>query len=153
MKRTVAALLSLFVAAPLAAPRQPGATSSAAPLSVYAGAGERIVQFHAGLDTASLVERGAVTLPGYVQEAWLHASKPLLYVAWSDGGPLYASVPAAAVPAPRHSGISTFAIDPSSGALTSIGTPTPLRSRPVYITCDHACAHVLAAYNEPSGIS
>jgi 6-phosphogluconolactonase len=152
MKRTAAALLTMLVVAPFAARREPAAASSA-PLIVYAGAGERIVQFHTDSDAASLIERGAVTLPGYVQEAWLHPSKPLLYVAWSDGGPLYATVPGAATPTPKHSGISTFTIDRTSGALTSIGTPTPLRSRPVYITCDRACAHVLAAYNEPSGIS
>ena len=152
MTHTVAALLSVLVAASLAAPRQPAASSSRAPLSVYAGAGERVVQFDGDGDTASLVERGAVTLPGYVQEAWLHPSRPL-YVAWSDGGPLYAAVPGAAAPAPKHSGISTFAIDRTTGALTPIGRATPLRSRPVYMTCDRACAYVLAAYNEPSGIS
>jgi 6-phosphogluconolactonase (cycloisomerase 2 family) len=52
----------------------------------------------------------------------------------------------------RH-GVSTFRIDRASGALRPHGEGTPLPSRPIHITTDIPGAHVLVAYNDPSGIT
>jgi len=127
--------------------------SAAEPSSMlYASVGPRLMTYDANADAATLVERGSVTLPGYVQEAWAHPSKRVLYVAWSNGGALYPSQGGAARAA-TESGITAFRIDAASGELQALGQPTALRGRPIYITCDVSCRHLLAAYPDPSGIS
>jgi 6-phosphogluconolactonase len=120
---------------------------------VYASVGAELAQYEADSGGATLTARSTVTLPGYVQEAWRHPSKPVLYVAWSNGGPLYATATGGAPPAATRSGITTFAIDTATGSLRALGESTPLRARPIYITCDITGTHLLAAYNDPSGIS
>jgi 6-phosphogluconolactonase len=120
---------------------------------VYASVGAELAQYEPDIAAGTLIKRGAVTLPGYVQEAWRHPSKGILYVAWSNGGALYPTLPNGAARPATMSGVTAFAIDSASGALRPLGEPAMLRSRPIYITCDIACTHLLAAYNEPSGIS
>src|SRR5690349_14110042 len=85
----------------------------AARARVYATLGETLTQYDADLSNATLTPRGTVLLPGYVQEAWRHPTKPVLYVAWSNGGPLYAVPGGAAPPAATRSGITSVAIDPT----------------------------------------
>jgi 6-phosphogluconolactonase len=118
--------------------------------AVYASVGADLTQYDVDVEHASLTPRKSVALPGYVQEAWRHPSKPVLYVAWSTGGPSYAGAPGAS--GSRH-GITAFTIDLKTGALEPLGAPASLRSRPIYITCDGAGTHIVAAYNDPSGIS
>ena len=79
-------------------------------------------------DSAALIQRGSVTLPANVQEAWLHPSHKYLYVAWSNGGGSY-SAPDGLVRNGDSHGISAFRIDPASGALVLLGKPAPLPSR------------------------
>jgi 6-phosphogluconolactonase len=122
-------------------------------LMLCASVGARLATYDADADAATLVERGAVTLPGYVQEAWVHPSKPVLFVAWSNGGALYATIPGGPAPTATRSGITAFGIDTVTGALRTLGEPATLRFRPVYITCDVPCDHLLVAYNDPSGVS
>ncbi len=122
-------------------------------LMLYASVGARLLEFDADAGAATLVERVSVTLPGYVQEAWAHPSKPVLYVAWSNGGALYGRSPGEASRSATASGITAFRIDTATGALQTHGESAVLRARPIYITCDASCRHVLAAYPEPSGIS
>jgi 6-phosphogluconolactonase (cycloisomerase 2 family) len=49
--------------------------------------------------------------------------------------------------------LSAFRIDPASGALLPHGQPAPLPSRPIHVTTDISGTHVLAAYNDPSGVT
>jgi 6-phosphogluconolactonase len=49
--------------------------------------------------------------------------------------------------------VSAFRIDPASGVLILHGKPASLPSRPVFITTDIDGTHVLAAYNDPSGLT
>jgi 6-phosphogluconolactonase len=128
------------------------AAAAAKRSALYAGVGAELTQYDVDVENASLVQRATVTLLGYIQEAWPHPSNPLLYVAWSTGGPGYPGASAAAPDGSRH-GITAFKVDQTTGALQPHGTPASLRSRPIYITCDGTGTHIVAAYNDPSGIS
>jgi 6-phosphogluconolactonase len=153
MRRIALVALSLLVGFHGFFARTSAILAAGTRVTVYASVGAELVQYEADVPTATLIKRGSVTLPGYVQEAWRHPSKPVLYVGWSNGGPLYANPSGAQAHAATRSGITAFAIDPTTGALRPHGEPASLRSRPIYITCDIPCTHLLAAYNEPSAIS
>src|SRR5258708_21584394 len=93
-----------------------------------------------------------LTLPANVQEASQHPSKRYLYVAWSNGGP--SNLPQGGVaPSGSQHGLSAFRIDPASGALLPHGHPVALPSRPIHVNTDMHGANVLAAYNDPSGVT
>jgi 6-phosphogluconolactonase len=129
-----------------------GETEGSGKVVLYAAVGAELTQYDVDVDGAVLVKRGSVTLPANVQEASPHPSKQYLYVAWSNGGP--SNLPTGS-PAPRGSqhGLSAFRIDPTSGALLPHGQPAALPSRPIHVTTDIPGAHVLAAYNDPSGVT
>lgn len=117
--------------------------------AVYASVGPDLAWYAVDLEQGALTKQGSVTLPGNVQEAWPRPSKESLYVAWSNGGPSYGPP---ATPGDKH-GITTFRIDPRSGALRAQGEPVPIPSRPIHITVDVPGEHVVTAYNNPSGIT
>src|SRR6186997_1360105 len=129
------------------APRTASAQSKPGKVVVYASLGSELIQYDVDVEHATLTKRGSVMLPANVQEAWRHPSKPILYMAWSDRGP------GAGSPAGNHHGLTTFAIDPASGALKPHGPVVTLRSRTIHLTVDPPGEHVLVAYNEPPGIS
>lgn len=116
---------------------------------LYAALGPELADYDLDVDSAALVERSSVTLPGNVQYAWPHPSRRYLYVAWSTGGP---PTPGVSSAGGRH-GVSAFRIDPVSGALSPLGDPIALSSRPIHISTDMLGAHVLVAYNDPSGVT
>ena len=118
---------------------------------LYAALGAELIQYDLDRDRADLIRRGSVTLPANVQEAWLHPSHKYLYVAWSNGGASYPSV-GGVIPRGDQHGVSAFRIDPS-GALILHGKPASLPSRPIFITTDTDGTHVLAASNDPSGLT
>lgn len=138
-------VLTLSVAPVFAAPASGKAV-------LYAAVGSEITQYDIDMANAALIKRGSTTLPANIQEAWQHPSKKFLYVAWSDGG---ASAPSSSgvAPAGNLHGITAFRIDPSSGALIPHGKLATLPSRPIYITTDIDGTHVIAAYNDPSGLT
>jgi 6-phosphogluconolactonase (cycloisomerase 2 family) len=119
---------------------------------LYAAVGGELIQFDIDAANAALIKRGSIMLPANIQEAWPHPSKKFFYVAWSNGGASNAA-PGGVTPKGDQHGISAFRIDPASGALLLHGKPAPLRSRPVYITTDIDGTHLLAAHNDPSGIT
>jgi 6-phosphogluconolactonase len=127
-------------------------TSGSRKVVLYAAVGAELTQYDVDVDGAALVKRGSLTLPANVQEASPHPSKHYLYVAWSNGGPN--NLPAGS-PAPSGSqhGLTAFRIDPASGALLPNGQPASLPSRPIHVTTDIPGTHVLAAYNDPSGVT
>jgi 6-phosphogluconolactonase len=119
---------------------------------LYAAVGAELTQYDVDVAGAALVKRGSVMLPANIQEALPNPSRQYLYVAWSNGGP--SNIPADSVaPSGDQHGLSAFRIDPTSGALLPYGRPAALPSRPIYITTDIPGTHVLAAYNNPSGIT
>jgi len=119
---------------------------------LYAAVGAELTQYDIDPGSAALIKRGSITLPANVQEAWQHPSKKFLYVAWSNGGSSNAPS-GGVVPTGDQHGISAFRIDPATGALLPHGKPAALPSRPVFITTDTDGTHVIAAYNDPSGLT
>jgi 6-phosphogluconolactonase len=119
---------------------------------LYAAVGAELTQYDLDRDHSALIKRGSVVLPANVQEAWLHPSRKYLYVAWSNGG---ASYPASGGVTPKgdQHGVSAFRIDPASGALLLHGKPASLPARPIFVTTDVDGTHVLAASNDPSGLT
>ena len=129
-----------------------GKTSGSGKVVLYAAVGAELTQYDVDVDGAALVKRGSLTLPANVQEAAQHPSKRYLYVAWSNGGPSNLP-PDSAAPSGSQHGLSAFRIDPASGALLPHGQPAALPSRPIHVTTDIPGTHVLAAYNDPSGVT
>ena len=112
---------------------------------LFASVGPDLSWYDIGATDAKLARRGTVTLPAIVQYAWASPSRRFLYVAWSDVIPGTGN-------GTRH-GVSAFAIDPATGALTEHGAAVSLRSRPIHITVDVTGTHVLVAHNDPSGVT
>src|SRR5437868_6238006 len=119
---------------------------------LYAAIGAELMQYDLDGDKAVLIKQRSVTLPANVQEAWLHPLHKYLYVAWSNGGASNQSSGGVTPKGDQH-GVSAFRIDPASGSLLLQGKPASLPSRPIFITADIDCTHVLAAYNDPSGLT
>lgn len=118
---------------------------------LYAAVGAKLTQYDLDKESGTLTERGSVMLPANVQEAWQHPSRRFLYVAWSNGGASYSS--GGVTPAGDRHGITAFRIDAATGALTPLGSPASLPSRPIFITTDPDGTHVLTAHNDPSGLT
>lgn len=133
--------------------RSDGKTSGSNRVALYAAVGSTLTQYDLDVDGVALVKRGSVTLPANVQEAWPHPSRRFLYVAWSNGGASNVAPGNSAVPSGDHHGVTTFRIDPASGALQLHGNPVALPSRPIYVTTDIPGTHLLVAYNDPSGLT
>ena len=132
--RAVFATLSILTAAMAQA-------QTSAKVAVYASVGPELIHYALDADSASLVKRESVTLPDSVQYAWPHPSKRYIYVVWSNGS------------GADHHGVTAFRIDPASGALQPHGNPISLPARPVHITTDIPGTHLLAAFNDPSGLT
>ncbi len=120
-------------------------------VALYASVGAELTQYDVDLDGAALTKRASVMLPANVQYAWRHPSKQILYVAWSNGGPVGAG--SAPPPSGTQHGVTAFRIDPASGALHPLGQPIALPARPIHISVDPAGNHILIAYNDPSGVT
>ncbi|MGD0907830.1 MAG: beta-propeller fold lactonase family protein [Candidatus Acidiferrales bacterium] len=149
--------LCLLVAAPGQAQTNAGSTSAGkTPVSgkvvLYAAVGPELTQYDVDVDGAALLKRDSLALPANVQEATQHPSKKYLYVAWSNGGPS-SLPPGSPAPAGSQHGLTAFRFDPMSGNLIPHGQPASLPSRPIYVTTDIPGTHILAAYNDPSGIT
>jgi len=116
---------------------------------LYASVGAELAAYEVDVEQATLTRRGAVTLPANVQEVAVPPARQRVYVAWSNSGASYGS----AAPAGRgHHGVTPFRVT-ASGDLTPDGAPSPLRARPIHVTTDRNGSHLIAAYNDPSGIS
>ena len=147
------AFLATFAPAVLAAQTaETGKVPTPGRAVLYAAVGPELIQYDLDRGNAALIRRGSVTLPANIQEAWLHPLRKYLYVAWSNGGASYQSSGGVTPKGDRH-GISAFRIDPASGALLLNGKPASLPSRPIFITTDRDGTHVLAASNDPSGLT
>ncbi len=119
-----------------------GAQGATARADVYANVGPRLLRYRIAADGLSLAQLGEPTiLPEEIQEAWQMGR--FLYVASSDEH---------TAAAPRNHYVHAFAVD-SSGAITPIGAAARLRQRPIHITVDASGEHVLAAFNNPSGVA
>jgi 6-phosphogluconolactonase len=129
-----------------------GQTSQPRKVVLYAAVGSELTRYEVDVKGAALTKRETITLPANVQEVATPPTRRFLYIAWSNGGPSNLS-PSQPVPSGSLHGLSAFRVDPSSGALLPHGQPVSLPSRPIHVTTDIPGTHVLAAYNDPSGIT
>lgn len=150
--RGVAFLLAAAVIGVGAQTREPPSRAASPRTFLYAAVGAELTQYDVDVEHATLTPRGSVTLPANVQEAALHPSRRHLYVGWSSAGASYGAA-GAAVGQPARHGLTAFRLNATSGVLTLDGSPAPLRARPIHLTTDVNGAHVLVAYNDPSGVS
>ena len=150
-KAAVFSLLVATIASAQANPASKPATkaSGAGRAVLYASVDKELTQYDIDFENAALIKRSSVTLPESVQEAVLHPSKRYLYVSWSNGR----VGPDGKPPADSQSGLTAFQIDPGSGALFPHSKPVLLPARAIYVTTDVPGTHVLAAHNNPSGLT
>jgi 6-phosphogluconolactonase len=131
----------------IAAPKASFAQNSKAINVFYSAIGPELTLYGVDVDNAALVKRDTVSAPANIQYAWPHPSKHYLYVVSSNGGPGSAGV------AGDSHFASAFKIDSATGALTPHGAPLTLPSRPIHTSVDIAGEYLLAAYNDPSGLT
>src|SRR5689334_4916223 len=134
-----------LAAGSIAAPGFSWAQAASGKVALYANVGADLTHYDVDVAGAELTKRETVTLPAAVQYAWPHASRRYLYVATSSSAPGYGTQ------GTEHH-VTAFAIDPSTGALTSHGTPIPLPARPIHISTDIPSAYILVAFNNPSAV-
>jgi len=120
---------------------------------LYASTGPELTRYNIDPANASLIKRSSIRVPANIQFAWPHPSRKYLYAAWSDGGASTAAPGAPSVPHGKLHGVSAFRIDPNSGDLEPIGEPVSLAARPIHVSVETSGAHVLIAYNDPSGVT
>ena len=149
-----AAIFSLLAATMAPAQSSPGGKPAGRAAGtgravLYASVDKELTQYDIDFDDATLIKGSSVTLPESVQEAVQHPSKRYLYVSWSNGR----VGPDGKPPADSQSGLTAFQIDPASGALLPHDKPTLLPARAIYVTTDVPGTHVLAAHNNPSGLT
>jgi 6-phosphogluconolactonase (cycloisomerase 2 family) len=146
----VTIVLALLTSIYVTTSAQPPVKPASADAVVYAAVGPDLTQYDVDVSRASLEKRSTVTLPANVQEAVMHRSGRQLYVAWSNRAASYGAGGAAAAEG-RH-GVTAFRVN-ASGMLAASGSSIMLRSRPIHVTTDIEGAHLLVAYNDPSGVS
>jgi 6-phosphogluconolactonase (cycloisomerase 2 family) len=134
-----------LVAGGIAAPRFSAARSAPPTVALYANVGADLTHYDVDVTGAALTRRATVTLPAGVQYAWPHASRRYLFVASSNTAP-------GNVPLGTEHYLNVFRIDPASGALAPHGPATRLPARPIHISTDIPSAHLLVAFNNPSGV-
>src|SRR4051794_7983436 len=115
-------------------------------VALYASVGPELTQYDVDVEAATLTRRGTVALPANVHYCWPHASRPILYVASSDS----ASGVGGFTGNNHH--VTRLAIDPASGALSRLGDPIELPTRPIHMTTDIPSEYILVAFSNPSGL-
>jgi 6-phosphogluconolactonase (cycloisomerase 2 family) len=122
------------------------AQSAAGRVALYASVGPELTHFDLDVEAATLSRRGTVLLPANVHYCWPHASRRFLYVASSD-----AASGVGGFAGSRHH-VTALAIDPASGALSPLGAPIGLPTRPIHMTTDIPSEYILVAFSNPSGL-
>jgi 6-phosphogluconolactonase len=143
-RRTLTTLLASAAAASGLPSRVSWGQAAKGQAAFYAAVGSDLILYGVDVADATLVKRGAVTLPGNVQYAWPHPSRQYFYVVSSGGGPGVAS---------DKNFANAFRIDRATGDLTPHGQPQSLPSRPIHTSVDIAGEYLLTAYNDPSSLT
>ena len=114
-------------------------------LALYANVGPVLTHYDVDLANAELIKRDSVTLPAGVQYCWPHRNRRYFYVASgsSAGGNMQTGT--------EHH-VTTFKIDPTTGALNQIGDSMRLPVRPIHMTLDNESQNILVAFNYPSSL-
>jgi 6-phosphogluconolactonase (cycloisomerase 2 family) len=115
-------------------------------VALYASIGPELTHYDVDVEAATLTRRGSLTLPANVHYCWPHASRPILYAASSDS----ASGVGGFVGTNHH--VTALAIDRGTGALSRLGAPIALPTRPIHMTTDIPSDYILVAFSNPSGL-
>ena len=140
-RRELAGMLAALSAAPAWAQNRPP--------TFFDSTGPELLAHALDISTAKLAPRGSITLPANVQYAWPHPTRPLLYVASSDGVPGGTSGPGA--PGIKHA-VTALRVG-AEGTLTQTGQALPLTARPIHLTVSGDGRFLLVAYNNPSHLT
>jgi 6-phosphogluconolactonase len=122
--------------------QEPGKRSRTA---LYAAIGSVFSHYEFDPDSFTLEKKSEFEIPLNVQYAWMHPSRPILYVGASarqnrDN------------PGSFHQAYS-LAVDEASGALSMLGDPVTLPERPTHVSCDVPGQHLMAAYTHVGGLT
>lgn len=118
----------------------------------YASVGARLTLHHLDVEHASLTRDSSVELPAPVQYVWPHPTLSRLYVASSDGMPGNVAASAPAQAGSNHF-VTVLNVEASTGALTPVGPPVSLPSRPIHCCVGPDGRYLFVAYNRPSGLT
>ncbi len=112
---------------------------------LYSAVDDEVTHYEVDVEAATLTPRGAIRVPSFVQEGWVHPSCKHLYLTTSNRGPgLKADM--------NH--VSAYRVDPVTGGLTSDGPPKPLQHRAVNVCLDPSGRYAINAHNLPkSGLT
>lgn len=110
---------------------------------LYSSVGETLTQYQVDVDRGALRRAGSIALAAPVQYCWRHPARSILYVVSGQRGLQGAGV------VHRLDALRIGA----DGALSPHGKGCELPMRPLHVTVDHRARHLLAAYNEPAGLS
>jgi 6-phosphogluconolactonase len=113
--------------------------------ALYSAVDDELTHYEVDADQATLIKRDTIKVPSFVQYAWPHPSRRLLYVTTSNRGPgLKADF--------NH--VTAYRIDQHTGALSQLGDPAPLTRRAVHCCVADGGTILLNAHNLPrSGIT
>ena len=112
----------------------------------YQSVGDRLTHWDVDVESATLAQRGTISVPSNVQYVWPHPSRKYLYVSTSDAASGNAPNPGTA-----HR-LCAVRVD-GSGALAMHGAPAALPQRPIHNSVDATGAYALTCYNNPSNLT
>ncbi|MEM7252578.1 MAG: beta-propeller fold lactonase family protein [Pseudomonadota bacterium] len=115
------------------------------PFFYYASVGASLSTYAVDFATAELRRTASITLSASVQYIWPHPRRPIIYATLSNGGP-------GLIKGTHHVAVA-LSVDRDSGALTELGPPIALPTRPIHCTVDHHGHYLLIAYNHPSTVT
>ncbi|MBC9178737.1 lactonase family protein [Pseudoroseomonas ludipueritiae] len=110
----------------------------------YAAVGAEIIAHTVDAAELTLERLSSVMVPEAVQYAYPHPRLPLLYVGFSNRP---------TSPRDDRHGVQVYRINRLTGALSPIGTPVFLASRPIHLTVDPTGHFLLVVYNTPSALT
>ena len=110
---------------------------------LYSSVGETLTQYHVDVTAGTLQRAGSITLAAPVQYCWPHHARSILYVVSGQRG--------LQGPGVVHR-LDALRIG-ADGSLSRHGAGRELPMRPLHVTVDHQARHILAAYNEPAGVT
>jgi 6-phosphogluconolactonase (cycloisomerase 2 family) len=122
-------------------PRYSWAQGQAGKTVFYVAVGAELHRYGVDGQALTLAKEDVTHVPEAVQYIWIHPSKPLMYVAFSNR---YSTK------ADNNHGVIVYTIDQQTGALTPFKQPLKLTNRPVHITLDPAGQFLLVACNIPA---
>lgn len=125
----------------------PKNTDTPLPQLLYASLGERLLGYRVDPNNATLTFLGEVSAPTNVQFAIKNGNGDVLYVVSSNAGS-----GTLGAKGDQHV-LTTYRIDTTSGALTSIGAAIALPERPIHISLNRGGTFVAIAYNQSATVS